>query len=303
MVEDAEPASNAAPAVKSDRNAEQVDAPQAVEAEPSPSAAEAHEGSEAAANAEETQEEQRPAADGSGEGPRASASDAEEKRNEEVTTQSGRAEPALAETRTAEAGSKEQRAAMTIQAAHHGKLVRREIKHANEEPEKPSIFTVRNLDTGEIVEIDMLSEQQLSAHRPAIPTGTLRANSDEWRALKADSKGLLEKLASAKTVSFRSYQLCVWQERYVYADDDSLCYQHLSADMQPAGDPKKIPYASIEFVGPFDDTQFVLKCRDRAYTFLCDSTATRTRWIKNISLLAGCSATTEVCHKTTTMGQ
>lgn len=72
--------------------------------------------------------------------------------------------------------------------------------------------------------------------------------------------------------------------------------------MQPAGACKRIPYSSIEFVGPFDDTQFVLKCEKRAYTFLCDSTEARTRWIKNISQLAGCSAATQVCHKTTTMG-
>ena len=31
--------------------------------------------------------------------------------------------------------------------------------------------------------------------------------------------------------------------------------QHLSANMQPEGVAKRIPYASIEFVGPFDDTQ------------------------------------------------
>ena len=54
--------------------------------------------------------------------------------------------------------------------------------------------------------------------------------------------------------------------------------------------------------GPFDEQQFVVKCKGRAFTFMCDTLETRTRWIKNISLLAGCSASTEVCHKTTTMG-
>ena len=137
----------------------------------------------------------------------------------------------------------------------------------------------------------------------------------------------------------------------MYASDDALCYQHLSADMQPTGSKKQIPYASIEFVGararagtphtclgspagllprpaqaaasstraglalshplspcaagragPFDEQQFVVKCKGRAFTFMCDSVETRTKWIKNISMLAGCSASTEVCHKTTTMG-
>lgn len=88
----------------------------------------------------------------------------------------------------------------------------------------------------------------------------------------------------------------------MYAEDDALCYQHVSTEMQPTGDAKRIPYSSIEFVGPFDDTQFVVKCADRCFTFLCESTEARTRWIKNISQLAGCSAATEICHKTTSMG-
>ena len=82
-------------------------------------------------------------------------------------------------------------------------------------------------------------------HRPASSrcAGVPRLTASRGRA------GLLEKLASSTTLSFRSYQLCVWQERYVYASDDALCYQHLSADMQPTGSKKQIPYASIEFVG------------------------------------------------------
>ena len=44
---------------------------------------------------------------------------------------------------------------------------------------------------------------------------------------------LLEKLASKTTLSFRSYQLCVWQERYVFAEDEGLYYQHLSTEMVP----------------------------------------------------------------------
>lgn len=40
---------------------------------------------------------------------------------------------------------------------------------------------------------------------------TRMSNSEDWEQLKEDTKGLLEKLASAKTLSFRSYQLCVWQ--------------------------------------------------------------------------------------------
>mmetsp|Transcript_271 Transcript_271/g.603 ORF Transcript_271/g.603 Transcript_271/m.603 type:complete len:307 (+) Transcript_271:84-1004(+) len=162
-------------------------------------------------------------------------------------------------------------------------------------------FVIKNLDTGEAVSVE-LGAGDAPDQDVKLSFGTLQQNPQAWEALKADSKGLLEKLASSTTVSFRSYQLCVWQERYVYASDDALCYQHLAADMQPTGSTKMIPYSSIEFVGPFDEQQFVVKCKGRAFTFLCDSVETRTKWIKNISMLAGCSASTEVCHKTTTMG-
>ena len=160
-------------------------------------------------------------------------------------------------------------------------------------------FTIRNLDTGEAVALQVGGEQLVWEQ---LSYSTLSSNPAAWEALKAESKGLLEKLASKSTFSIRSYQLCVWQERCVFAADDALCYQHLSADMQPTGKQKRIPYSTIEFVGPFDDTQFGVKCARRAYTFLCDSTDTRNKWIVNISKLSGCSSSTQVCHKTTTMG-
>lgn len=114
-------------------------------------------------------------------------------------------------------------------------------------------FTIRNLDTGEAVSLELGKSDGDGAVEvvsgQVVSFGTLQQNPQAWEALKSDSKGLLEKLASSTTVSFRSYQLCVWQERYVYASDDALCYQHLSSDMQPTGSVKQIPYSSIEFVG------------------------------------------------------
>ena len=173
-----------------------------------------------------------------------------------------------------------------------------------EEPDdSASPFVIRNLDTGEAISIPI--DDQLDADKVRARLtfgGTLSSNTEAWTALKAETRGLLEKLATKTTLSFRSYQLCVWQERYVFAEDEGLYYQHLSAEMVPVGTAKRIPYSTIEFVGPFDETQFVLKCADRAYTFLCDSMEARTRWIKNISQLAGCSASTQVCHKTQVMG-
>ena len=190
---------------------------------------------------------------------------------------------------------------------YRGHVVRRPSGLTVDDADAP--FTIRNLDTGEATAVP-LDEGEGTDGAVALPAelcsklsfGELQPQSEAWEATKKGCRGLLEKLASKSTFSFRSYQLCVWQERWVFAADDALCYQHLSADMQPTGKQKRIPYSTIEFVGPFDDTQFVVKCARRAYTFLCDSTDTRNKWIVNISKLSGCSSSTQVCHKTTTMG-
>ena len=55
----------------------------------------------------------------------------------------------------------------------------------------------------------------------------------------------------------------------------------------------------MQFIGPYDETQFVVLCARRTYTFLTESAETRTKWIKTISMLAGCSASLEVCRHTT----
>lgn len=171
-----------------------------------------------------------------------------------------------------------------------------------DEDEAEPAFTIRNLDTGEAmaVQLEASSEGELSPTlRSKLSFGALQPGSAAWEATKGDCRGLLEKLASKSTFSFRSYQLCVWQERYVYAEDDALCYQQLSQDRVPHGACKRILYSSIQFVGALDETQFVLQCARRSYTFLCESNEARTRWIKTISQLAGCSASTEICRHTT----
>ena len=156
-------------------------------------------------------------------------------------------------------------------------------------------FVIRNLDTGEATSIATDAASDWSK----LSLGSLQPGTSAWESTKAECRGLLEKLARKSTFSFRSYQLCVWQERYVFAEDDALCYQQLSQDRVPSGPMKRIPYSSISFVGPIDDTQFVLRCTRRNYTFLCESLDARTRWIKSISMLAGCSGSTEVCKHTT----
>lgn len=181
-----------------------------------------------------------------------------------------------------------------------------EVEGADASEDDAHIFVIRNLDTGEAARVPI--EEIAGADgegaasdklRSRLSLGTLMSGTAEWEATKADCCGLIEKLAVKSSLSFRSYTLCVWQERWVFAEDDSLCYQHLNADRMPSGAPKRIYYSSIQFVGPYDETQFVVLCARRSFTFLCETTEDRTRWIKNISLLAGCSASTQMCGHTT----
>lgn len=199
----------------------------------------------------------------------------------------------------------EESSATAIQAAVRGRTARgwpkRSESVASSEgdiEDEASLFVVKNLDTGEAMthNLDTTDEATTIA---SLNLGTLQRGSSAWESTRLECRGLLEKLASKSTFSFRQYQLCVWQERYVFAEEDALCYQQLAVDRTPTGKVKKIPFGSIEFIGPYDETQFVLKCSRRSYTFLCPTTEARTRWIKNVSTLAGCSASTEVCRHTT----
>ena len=210
-------------------------------------------------------------------------------------------------------------------------------------------FTIRNLDTNEATIVPLEEDEASESATELPPTlrsklsfGELQPHTPAWNATKNECRGVLEKLASKSTMSFRSYQLCVWQERFVYAADDALCYQQLSSERVPSGPSKRIPYASIQFVGPVDETQLVILCARRSYTcaaphthsanakatpnppprppplsrspcasrrmlfrfprFLCESLDARIRWIQNISMLSGCSASLHVClglHATT----
>ena len=163
-------------------------------------------------------------------------------------------------------------------------------------------FTIRNLDTHEAT-IVSLEEAEASESTTSLPPslrsklsfGELQPHTPAWDATKNECRGVLEKLASRAMMSFRSHQLCVWQERFVYAADDALCYQQLNSDSVPSGRSKRIPYSSIQFVGPVDETQFVIRCARRSYTFLSESLDARIRWIQNISMLSGCSASLHVC--------
>jgi hypothetical protein len=164
----------------------------------------------------------------------------------------------------------------------------------DEGPDDASLFIVRNLDTGEFTTVKVDTTAAAAKQTAQLSFGTLQRGSSAWEAVRLECRGMLEKLAVRSTFSFKQYQLCIWQERWVFAEEDALCYQQLDVARMPTGKMKRIPYSSMQFVGPYDDTQFVLKVSRRTYTFLCPSAEVRTRWIKNICQLSGCSASTAV---------
>jgi hypothetical protein len=164
----------------------------------------------------------------------------------------------------------------------------------DEGPDDASLFIVRNLDTGEFTTVKVDTTAAAKKQTAQLSFGTLQRGSSAWEAVRLECRGMLEKLAVRSTFSFKQYQLCIWQERWVFAEEDALCYQQLDVARMPTGKMKRIPYSSMQFVGPYDDTQFVLKVSRRTYTFLCPSAEVRTRWIKNICQLSGCSASTAV---------
>ena len=89
-------------------------------------------------------------------------------------------------------------------------------------------FTVRNLDTGEATTVVLDTTNAAERLSSSLSFGALQRGTSAWEGVRAECRGLLEKLASHSTLSFRSYELCIWQERYVFAEDDALCYQQVT---------------------------------------------------------------------------
>ena len=43
-----------------------------------------------------------------------------------------------------------------------------------------------------------------------------------------------------------SWQMVLWQPRWVHAETDALCYQKITADERPIGKEKRIPFSDIK---------------------------------------------------------
>ena len=102
------------------------------------------------------------------------------------------------------------------------------------EDDDGTIFNIRNLDTGEATAVP-LSDDDSATHSlsPMLASklsfGELQPHSKAWDACKDECRGLLEKLASKSTLSFRSYQLCVWQVRRAHTTQSNIARAHAHA--------------------------------------------------------------------------
>lgn len=89
---------------------------------------------------------------------------------------------------------------------------------------------------------------------------------DDLQALLRETRGVLEKLAEGN-LKFGSWQMVLWQPRWVRAEVDALCYQKITADERPIGKEKRIEFRDIKEIEELEYGEFVLQCSKRDYTF------------------------------------
>jgi len=91
---------------------------------------------------------------------------------------------------------------------------------------------------------------------------------DDLAALLLETRGVLEKLAEGN-LKLGSWQMVLWQPRWVYATTEGLCYQKITADERPIGKEKKVLYTDILKIDELEYGEFQLEVAKRMYTFKC----------------------------------
>ena len=64
-----------------------------------------------------------------------------------------------------------------------------------------------------------------------------------------------------------SWQMVLWQPRWVHAETDALCYQKITSDERPIGRHKRIEFRDIREIEELENAEFVLQTGKRDYTF------------------------------------
>jgi len=89
---------------------------------------------------------------------------------------------------------------------------------------------------------------------------------DDLQALLTETRGVLEKLAEGN-LKLGTWQMVLWQPRWVYAETDCLCYQKITADERPIGKVKRVEFKDVREIEELEYGEFVLQCAKRDYTF------------------------------------
>jgi hypothetical protein len=89
---------------------------------------------------------------------------------------------------------------------------------------------------------------------------------DDLQALLKETRSVLEKLAEGN-LKLGSWQMVLWQPRWVHAETDALCYQKITSDERPIGKQKRIEFRDIREIEELENAEFVLQTGKRDYTF------------------------------------
>ena len=82
-----------------------------------------------------------------------------------------------------------------------------------------------------------------------------------------------------------SWQMVLWQPRWVFAGTDALHYQKITADEKPIGKQKKISFKDVREIEELEFGEFVLQCANRDYTFKAPSEAKCQVFVHNLRQL------------------
>merc|ERR1712110_196740 len=100
------------------------------------------------------------------------------------------------------------------------------------------------------------------------------------------------------------WQLILWQNRFVYATNDALCYQHVSLGAKvPSGKTCCIPYSAMRNVGvqADDRTILLIQCALRHYVFRFNTHATCELWAAALCAAMGRSKQPEPLNANATV--
>lgn len=105
-----------------------------------------------------------------------------------------------------------------------------------------------------------------------------REGGDPVLQLIAETRGLFDKLAGdahsstskrhAVFLPGSSWQVVLWQPKWLYAERDGLCYQRVTASEGAVGhEPRRIAFEDVTSIDEFEMGEFTLQCRTRTYVF------------------------------------